>query len=192
MGRPEKRNGPEPCDNRRFGLVAALFGLLTIAFLVCMVVLAGRRQTYVADNIAQLVSGLVAMAMCAPRRGAASNAGRGGLLLPAPFWSPYVGNALWCYYNIISSGGVVRSSWRVMSAAPCPSLAYRGVDLAGGSGLPPPAGGGPRQPADHDGDVLHGLDTRAKPGVPAHFGRISAVEMFNLGLPACDLWSRRW
>jgi len=102
--------GPQPCDNRRFCLVAVLFGLLTLAFLVCMVVLAGRRTTYVADNVAQLVAGAMATAMCAVAARRRKQRWTGWALLAGSLLVAVCGNAIWIYYNVILSGGVVRSS----------------------------------------------------------------------------------
>ncbi len=104
------RSAGHSSQNRRFGLVAALFGFLTLALLVFMVVLAGRHTTYVADNLAQLVSGLVATAMCAVAARRCQQRWTGWALLASSFAVAVCGNAIWFYYNIISNAGVVRSS----------------------------------------------------------------------------------
>ena len=75
-----------------------------------MVVLAGRHTTYVADNLAQLVSGLVATAMCAVAARRCQQRWTGWALLASSFAVAVCGNAIWFYYNIISNAGVVRSS----------------------------------------------------------------------------------
>ena len=100
----------QPRDDRRFWSVAALFGLLSLVFLVFLVTLRGRRTTYVVDNAAQLVSGLVAMTMCAVAARRRKQRYRGWALLAASLLIAVCGNAIWCYYNIILSGEVVRSS----------------------------------------------------------------------------------
>jgi diguanylate cyclase (GGDEF)-like protein len=78
-----------------------------------MVVLAGRRTTYttyVADNIAQLVSGLVATTMCAIAARRHQQSWTGWALLASSFSVAVCGNAIWFYYNVILSDGVIRSS----------------------------------------------------------------------------------
>jgi diguanylate cyclase (GGDEF)-like protein len=88
---------------RRFCRVAAVFGLLSLLFVIWMVVMGGRRTTYVVDNIAQLVSGLVATAMCAVAARRRRQHWTGWALLAASIFVAVCGNAVWCYYNIIRS-----------------------------------------------------------------------------------------
>jgi diguanylate cyclase (GGDEF)-like protein len=102
--------GPWAAANRRFVLVVAVFGALSLALAVFMVVRSGRRPTYVADNIAQLLSGLVATAMCAVAAHRHQQRWTGWALLAGSFAVAVCGNTIWCYYNILSSIGVVRSS----------------------------------------------------------------------------------
>ena len=94
----------------RFALVAAIFGLLTLLLLTWMVLTSGRRTTYVVDNIAQLVSGLVAMTMCAVAARRWKQRWTGWALLTASLCVAVCGNAIWCYYNIILSRGPSESS----------------------------------------------------------------------------------
>jgi diguanylate cyclase (GGDEF)-like protein len=75
-----------------------------------MVVLAGRRTTYVADNVAQLVAGAMATAMCAVAARRRKQRWTGWALLAGSLLVAVCGNAIWIYYNVILSGGVVRSS----------------------------------------------------------------------------------
>ena len=102
------------------------------------------RTTYVVDNAAQLLSGLVAMAMCAVAAHRRRQRWTGWALLAASLLVAVFGNALWCYYNIILSGGVVKSFvvGDVCGALALP-LAVIGVLTLPGARTPrPPACGG--------------------------------------------------
>ena len=107
---PAEHKSSQGRDDQWFWLVAALFAFLSLVFLIWLVVLSGRRTTYVVDNAAQLVSGLVAMATCAVAARRRKQLYRGWALLAASLLVAVCGNAVWCYYNLILSGGVASSS----------------------------------------------------------------------------------
>ena len=67
-------------------------------------------MTYVADNIAQIVSGLVATTMCGVAARRRKQRWTGWALLAGSLFVAVCGSAIWFYYNVILSGGVVRSS----------------------------------------------------------------------------------
>jgi diguanylate cyclase (GGDEF)-like protein len=107
-------------DNRRFSVTAVVFFALSVLFLIWMVVPSGRRLTDVVDNVIQLLSGLVAVAMCAEAARRRKQWRTGWGLLAASLFIVFCGNAIWCYYNLVLRGELNRSS---LAADVCTVLA---------------------------------------------------------------------
>ncbi len=87
--------------NQRFGLVAALFGLVSTLFLVWMIVLGASVTRLIVDNLVQLSAGVVAVAVCAEAARRNRQRCTGWALLTASFLVTQCGNAIWCYYDLL-------------------------------------------------------------------------------------------
>ncbi len=186
---PGAEDRPAAGANRRFVHVAGLLGALSLVFVIFMVVLSGARTTYVADNIAQLVAGLVATAMCAAAARQCRHRWTGWALLAASSFVAVCGNAIWSYYNVISGAGVTKSS--VMGDC-CTVLA---LPLAIGGVLTFPGALG--TVASRMRGALDALMiatgmffitwTLALSPVYRHISGGLAVQTFSLGLPVSDM-----
>jgi len=181
--------GPGTTPPRRFWLVAGVLGLVSTSFLVWMVVQGGSLTTYVVDNAAQLLSGLVAMAMCAVAAHRRRQRWTGWALLAASLLVAVFGNALWCYYNIISSGGVVKS-FEVGDVCGALALPLAVIGVLTLPGALDTAASRLRGLLDSvlitTGIFFMGWTLVISPVYQHNSGGV-AVEGFNLGYPACGL-----
>ena len=143
-------------------------------------------MTYVADNIAQLASGLVAMAMCAVAARRRQQRWTGWALLAGSLLVAVCGNAIWFYYNVFLSAGV---AWSSLAGDICAVVALP-LAIAGVLTLPGALG----TAASRRHVVLDGLLiatgmffiswTLVLSPVYQHTSGGLAVEMFSLGIPS--------
>ncbi len=188
LGRPRTANGPRPGAHRRFFLVAVLFGSLTVVVLVWMMTIAGRT-TWVADNVAQLVSGVVATAMCAAAARRRHQRWTGWALLAASLLVAVCGNAIWTYDNVVLSKG---AAWSPLAGDICAvvalPLAITGVlTFPGALGTAASRGHGVLDALLIATGMFFISWTLVLNPVYQHTAGGVAVEMFSLGFPASDL-----
>ncbi len=91
-----------PFGTRLFRTTAALFGLLTGAFLIWVTVgIGGEWLSNAVDDIGELVAALVAVALCVTASRHAGDVRSGWLLMAASALAWASGEALWCYYDLV-------------------------------------------------------------------------------------------
>jgi diguanylate cyclase (GGDEF)-like protein len=176
------------CEGPRFCLVAGMFGLLSMIFLVWMVVLGGYRITKVMDNVVQLLAGLVAMAMCATAARRHRQRWTGWALLSVALFLSACGDGVWGYYAILR-GELVSASLAgtVCIASVVPLAVVAVLTLPGAS-----SAGEPRLRGLLD-SVLIGTGmfflgwTLVLGPIYQHQSGALSVEIFNLAYPSGNI-----
>jgi diguanylate cyclase (GGDEF)-like protein len=146
-------------------------------------------MTYVADNIAQLVAGLVAMAMCAVAARRRKQRWTGWALLAGSLLVAVSGNAIWFYYNVILSVGV---DWSSLAGDICAVVALP-LAVAGVLTFPRPLRTAASRWRGALDSVLIATGmffiswTLVLSPVYQHSSGALAVKIFSVGFPASDL-----
>ncbi|HUC38351.1 MAG TPA: hypothetical protein VMR97_14665 [Acidimicrobiales bacterium] len=86
----------------QFALGSVLAGLVSLVFLLWMVlVVGGPRMTDLVDDIGELVAAVIAAALCALAASRASSRRTSWILLAVSSFAWAVGEAIWCYYDLV-------------------------------------------------------------------------------------------